>query len=105
VQAAAVAVGEETDRGKGLMAEVTGWSSPVRTREGEGRCGSVDCGAGLGVLRRRACWPGAARGEGAPVLEGQATRGGRGSHGGSGQEGNRMKKKGGKEKKEVKEKR
>jgi hypothetical protein len=69
VQAAAVAVGEETDRGGGgLMAEVIGWSSPVRAREGEGRCGSAGCGAGLGVPRRRSCWPGAARGEGAPVL-------------------------------------
>jgi hypothetical protein len=36
VQAAAVAVGEETSwRGEGLKAEVTGWSSFVRAREGE----------------------------------------------------------------------
>jgi hypothetical protein len=40
------------------------WSSPVRAMEGEGRHGLAGCGAGLGVPRRRACWPGSARGEG-----------------------------------------
>jgi hypothetical protein len=55
---------EETDRGKQLMAEVTGWSLLVRAREGEGRRGLAGCGAGLGVPRRRACRPGSARGGG-----------------------------------------
>jgi hypothetical protein len=78
VQAAVVAVGEETGRG-----ESNGGGDHLDGRrlseQGRGRRGSAGFWreAGFGVPRRRACRPGVARreGRGAPILE---TRGARG---------------------------